>query len=82
MRKTLVQVEVEGQDSVLCDTMLRVMHDKQKEKLDKARHLGRGGWQCCPPEALERLLAKAVTDNDYVSVANYAGMLYFHRAEY
>jgi hypothetical protein len=53
----------------------------QEEKLNKARANGKVGWENAKPIDLHNLLTKAVDEEDYVSVANYAGMLYCHNLD-
>lgn len=65
-------------DAGLCEMMLNVQKNAQRTKLEAARERGRMGWETCPPSTLLPLLDKAVESQDWVSVANYAGMLYCH----
>lgn len=65
-------------DTGLCEMMLNVQKNAQRTKLEAAREHGRVGWETANPADIEMMMAKAHNEGDWISVANYAGMLYLH----
>lgn len=70
--KTIASNKQADLDNNMVDSMATAM----KMKMTQCRNAGKSGWETCDINRLQDLMLSAAFNNDYISTANYAGMLF------